>query len=124
MAALTEPPEGIILTISAKMLKERGLITWLKQFHKSMNDEHCTYWFRAGAKPKYDKLLYIYLCIGNKIRYRINFVSAEAGGERTFTEGHSDTARAWIVACGPITKPCIPIKHKGFRGFRYTHRLF
>jgi hypothetical protein len=117
-------PDGIIITISAKMLKEKGYRNWLRNFLHAMRQEDCTYWMRQGAAPKHD-ILYVYLCIGGKVRFRANFAGTESG-HKTFDGGKKMYARVWIVLCGPLERP--PRKQepilKGFRGFRYTQKLF
>ena len=125
MNKFSEPPEGIIITISAGMLKEKGLIAWTREFLHTMQTENWTYWMRVGARPTMDKyLLYVYLCIGNRIRYRALYAGSEGPGEKVFLNGTSLAARAWIILSGPVEKPPFPIEMKGFRGFRYTQKLF
>jgi len=84
--------------------------------------EDCTYWMKQGGRPKRD-LLYVYLCIGNKIRFRANFVMSEGPCKKYFVD-EGMFARAWIVLAGPVVRPDQPIVMKGFRGFRYTEKLF
>jgi hypothetical protein len=121
---MNERPDGIIITISLAMLKEKGYKNWLTNFLDAMKDEHCTYWMRQGAQPKH-QILYVYLCIGGKIRYRANFVMSEGPGEKIFTDGSDPLyGRAWIVLAGPVVRPGQPILRKGFQGFRYTEKLF
>jgi hypothetical protein len=107
---LVEPPDGIIITISAGMLKEKGYRNWLRNFMNAMGNEGWTYWMRQGAKPKHE-ILYVYLCIGNRVRYRANFVGTEGPCE-------------WIILCGPVVKAPADYPMKGFRGFRYTQKIF
>lgn len=125
--------EGIIITISQGMLKERGYRNWLRNFldamEKSAAGEDWTYWMRQGAQPKRD-LLYVYLCIGGKIRFRAYYAGTQPGGEMTFGDGAGGTktisARAWVLLAGPVERPMRghePVM-KGFRGFRYTEKLF
>ena len=107
------------------MLKEKGYRNWLRNFLDAMGIEDWTYWMRQGTKPVHsDHLLHVYLCIGGKIRYRANFVSAEGPREMIFNDGKKMYAKAWIVMCGPVAKPEYDIPWKGFRGFRYTQTLF
>lgn len=120
---MIDNPDGIIITISAEMLKERGYRNWLRNFLDAMSREDWTYWMRQGACPKKD-ILYVYLCIGGKIRYRANFVTTEGPSEKEFSDGKIMFARAWIVMAGPVARPDQVIEMKGFRGFRYTHKLF
>jgi hypothetical protein len=78
-----EQAEGIILTISKSWLKERGIGNWLRDFLNAMNTENGTYWMRLGRLPK-QEVLYIYLVIGSRIRFRFNFVMYEGAGEVEF----------------------------------------
>lgn len=123
MTNLVEPPDGIIITISQKMLEEKGYKNWLKNFLDAMAKDEWTYWMRQGTQPKHD-ILYVYLCIGGKIRFRANFVMSEGPGEKTFKGGKKLYGKAWIVLCGPVVRPAESIYRKGFRGFRYTQKLF
>lgn len=123
MNQLLEPPDAIIITISAEMLKEKGLRKWLRSFLETMSREDWTYWMRQGAKPKHS-ILWVYLCIGNKVRYRANFVMSEGPGEMKFSDGTKMFAKAWIVMAGPVVKAPGEFPMKGFRGFRYTQKLF
>lgn len=126
MAHLAEPPDGIIITISQGMLKEKGLRNCLRNFLDAMGKEDWTYWMRQGAKPKLaDYLLYVYLCIGGRVRYRAYFVEAVGPKEMTFADGNSPMyAKVWIVMTGPVVRAPYDIPMKGFRGFRYTKTLF
>jgi hypothetical protein len=122
---ITEQPDGIIITISQGMLKERkgGYRGWLKEFMQAMDNENWTYWMRQGAKPKHP-ILYVYLCIGGKVRFRSTFVSTEGPCEMAFESGKKMFAKAWIIMCGPVVKAPSDFPMKGFRGFRYTEKLF
>jgi hypothetical protein len=128
MAGLLEPPDGIVITISAGMLKERGYCNWLRNFLNAMhNHERLVYYMRQGAKPKHD-IRFVYLCIGNKVRYRAYFAGTEGPKWMEFrnVDGSSKLlfARAWILLCGPVVKAPFDVPMKGFQGFRYTKELF
>jgi hypothetical protein len=121
-----ERPDGIIITISQQMLKEKGYRNWLRNYLNAMEKEDHIYYMRQGAQPKQD-ILYVYLCIGGKVRYRSNFVMSEGPGEKTFTSAagsHTIYGRAWIIMSGPVVKPEFTVPMKGFQGFRYTQKLF
>lgn len=122
---LLEPPDGIILTVSSSELKEKGYRNWLRNFLDAMGKEDWTYWYRLGNKPKHE-VLWVYICIGGKIRFRSNFVMYKDAGEMTFrgTDGKKLYGKAWVVICGPVVRPTEPVYRKGFQGFRYTHKLF
>ncbi|HDZ27072.1 hypothetical protein LCGC14_0500970 [marine sediment metagenome] len=120
---MIDQPDGIIITISQGMLKEKGLRNWLRNFFEAMDNEDLSYWMRQGTKPKRD-FLYVYLCIGGKVRYRANYVGAYGPGEMTFTTGETMFGKAWVVISGPLVRAPWPFPMKGFRGFRYTEFLF
>ncbi len=101
--------DGIIITISLAMLKEKGYRNWRRNFLEAMAKEDCTYWMKQGAQPKRE-LLYVYLCKG--------------GGHKTFSDGSTAYARAWVILAGPLVYPLSPVHMKGFQGFRYTEKLF
>lgn len=122
---MTEPPEGIVITISIAMIKERTYRAWLKDFLKAMNSDEICYWMRTGARPKNESCLqYVYLSIGNVIRFRANYVMSKGASQVTFDSGKKMFANAWIVMAGPVVRPAGRIAYKGFQGFRYTHKLF
>jgi hypothetical protein len=117
-------PDGIIITISQKMMKEKGPRNWLRNFLNAMANDDCTYCMRQGTRPKQD-VLYVYLCISYKIRFRANFVGTDSGW-KTFDDGKEMFAKAWVMLAGPVVRPPRgqePVM-KGFRGFRYTEKLF
>lgn len=133
MSKIVQPPDGIILTISASMLAKNGYKRWLQNFLQTMElsaqGEDWFYFMRASAKPKQDECLsYIYLCIGNKIRYRCFYGGCQDGGRRQFPDGNGGVkiidAKAWILLAGPVTSAPHVIKRQGFQGFRYTEKLF
>jgi hypothetical protein len=119
-----ERPDGIIITISLAYLKERGYRTWLKDFMKAMETEDYTYWIRLAQLPKFPDLLYVYLLINGKIKYRTNLVGFYPNGTINCDDGRILTAKVWCCVSGPLIKPRYPIFKKGFQGFRYTETLF
>jgi hypothetical protein len=120
---MIDHPEGIIVTISQRYLKERGNKAWLEDFMNAMNNESYTYWLRLGNRPKWE-VLYIYLIIGNRIRYRYGFVMYEEGGSFNTSDGRLIFANCWLVGIGPLTKANEVIHRRGFQGFRYTGFIF
>lgn len=126
---MIEQPEGIVITISAGMLKEKGYKNWLTNFLLAMDQHEAewTYWMRLGSQPKRD-INYIYLCIGGKVRFRTFFAGSRGEGDMRFPnlDGTLKTmhARAWVLLSGPLERPVVPVYLKGFRGFRYCEKLF
>lgn len=130
---MIEHPEGIIITIGAKMYGDKehgGYRRWLRNFLQAMdysvdNPQFC-YWFRQGNQPKAsDTLQYVYLCIGGKIRYRCFFAGSRGACSMQF-ENHTEEmfGKAWVMVAGPVERAPFKIEMKGFQGFRYTHKLF
>jgi hypothetical protein len=71
----------------------------------SVNDGKTAWYSKVIGKPKHE-VLYCYIIIGNRVRYRANIVSFESGGEVTFSDGRSATARVWMMLGAPVS----PIK--------------
>lgn len=107
------------------MLKEKGLFNWARNFLTAMRyHDGLIYYMRVGSKPRQDKnLSYVYLCIGNKIRYRAYYAGSAPASTMKFGD-KIISARAWVMMSGPVEKPPFEIPMKGFRGYRYTEKLF
>lgn len=129
MKKLETPPEGIILTVGAKMYREKGYRNWIYNFLSAMglHEQGWTYWFRVQGKPKMDKhLSYVYLTIGGKIRFRAYYAGYQhtPEGEKQFETGGLIHGFHWILISGPIERPPHKIEYQGRQGFRYTEKLF
>lgn len=102
-------PDGIVITVSQSTLKGLGYRNWLKEFLSTLSKENGVC-FRRG-NPKME-VLYVYICVGGKVRFRTNFVMVDSNRR--------------IILSGPVVRP--PKKQepimKGFQGFRYTQKLF
>lgn len=117
--------DSIILTVGAKELKEKGYRNWLTNFMDAMNDEDMTtYWYKMGNEPTQQNLMWVYICIGGRIRFRANFVQTMGPKEMVFSDGRKMFGKAWIIICGPVKRAPYKIERKGFQGFRYTNKLF
>lgn len=126
MKTRTTPPDGIIVTISAKMYGTHGYRHWISNFLDAMkrHDDGIFYWLRCGVQPKVQDLQYVYLCIGGKIRYRCYFGGSRGAGTKEFMDGRVMDGKSWLVLSGPVEKAPTRIERKGFQGFRYTEKLF
>lgn len=127
---MNERPEGIIITLSREMFHEKGYRNWYKNFMDAMEmfPMHWIYYFRTSGRPKYE-VPWLYICAGNKIRFRCNLILTEGPGEKTFPDdGNRITTlygKGWLICCGPVViAPRPMIEMKGFQGFRYTEKLF
>lgn len=117
--------DAIIITISQAMLKEKGYRNWLTNFFEAMSKEDWLYYFRQGSQPKI-KVMWVYVLIGGKIRFRVNLVETLPAQELTFSDGKRLHGRAWLVCAGPIVRPPrgVVYSRNGFQGFRYSEKLF
>ena len=89
----------------------------VEAFEKSDGDK-AIFWWRAHMKP-IREVRFVYIVIGNKVRWRASFIGMEPGGEKTFDDGRIIYARNWMLLCG-FTKMIDPVeKRKGTQGFRY-----
>lgn len=125
----SQPPEGIIVTIGAKMIGENSYRHWLKNFQEAMErsetDDDWFYWLRQGNQPTYQDIQYVYLCIGGKIRYRTFYAGSFGPREMRFIGKENPIfGNAWILIAGPLMRAPFRIEKKGFQGFRYTDKLF
>lgn len=120
--SLQERPEAIIITVSAAMIGANGYRHWLRNFLDYMNSDG-VYSFRLSNQPKH-KPQHVYLCIGGKIRFKTLCVQTSGKGIKVFDDGRQLFGKAWVMVCGPVTRPRRPIPRKGFQGFRYTPELF
>lgn len=118
-----EKPEGIIITVSQSMIGVNGYRQWLHNFLHAMRQDEWIYSFRAATKPKQD-VLYVYLCIGNRIRYRALYVRSTGACLKHFSDGRTLEGKAWVEVCGPVVRAPKAIHMTGFQGFRYTPMLF
>ncbi len=130
---MIERPEGIIITVGAKMYGHHGYRNWLRNFLAAMKESETEgadwfYWFRQTVQPRADvrdSLQYVYLCIGNKIRYRCFFAGSMGPAHMKFVN-HTESmfGSAWVLVAGPVERAPFKIEQRGFRGFRYCEKLF
>jgi hypothetical protein len=120
-----EPYDALIITVSKGMYGEKGYRNWLRNFMDAMHNDSCIYWFRAGAQPKQD-VLHVYICIGNKIRFKVKYAGSEGEREQMFDDGRIMHGKAWIAVCGPLEMRSMRLRPRrsGFQGFRYTQELW
>lgn len=127
---MIEQPDGIIVTVSRRMYETNGYRHWLRNFKSAMrkHEDGWCYWLRVASKPVRDSdLSFVYLCIGNEIRFRGYYggVCHTPEGFMTFDDGRTIHGRFWVLISGPLEiAPQPRIKRQGFQGFRYTQKLF
>lgn len=135
--------EGIIITFPVQFLSDLGesipiglgkprtqkehVLTGFKECIRQLeavrtNPDDNIWNHSIGSKPTRE-VLYAYITILGKIRYRANIAAWEPGGEKEFNDGRKRTAKHWLILSDLIKAPK-EIECKGFQGFRYTDKLF
>jgi len=119
----SDRPTSIIKTFSRTLVWfEISVWDFIRQF-EGLNDGESIWNAAIGSLPKYD-VLNCYIVIDGKIRYRARIAGFECGGERTFIDGRTCSARNWMLLCAPVEKAPRDIPMRGFQGFRYTEELW
>lgn len=120
---MNQRPVAIITTFPRVFFLEKSPREFVREF-LAMNDDGEIYWqCKMGNAPKIE-VVYCYIVINNRIRYRANIAGFEPGGKRYFGDGRSATARAWMILTGPVVKAPHRIERRGFQGFRYSDFIF
>lgn len=120
----TEPPIGIIITWSQKMIVSNGgLRNFVRHFQACCRDEESGTWLhKSKNRPQFDISL-VYIIIGNRIRYKLYYGGYQTGPTQVWR--HDDTSRIidWprMVLAGPFERAPRKIPMRGFQGFRYIY---
>lgn len=142
-----DSPEAIIITFPVQFLIDVGISTFrgledetlelfkdkdyilpgftevMRQLKQISEDpDNNIWWHSIGTKPT-QHVLYAYITILGKIRYRATIASWEPGGEKQFNDGRKRTAKNWLMLSDLVPAPN-DIVQKGFQGFRYSPIIF
>jgi hypothetical protein len=118
---------GIIKTMPMKFFKEYGLRRFMNDYYyyPNISSDHC--WsFALSGRPKFD-ILYLYLLVNGRIRFRSNIIQFEGPGQKVLwinARGRKIVGKAWVLIGGPVVKAPRIISMTGFQGFRYTGDLW
>lgn len=119
-------PEGIVVTFGKEMIEEQGgLKNFLSFFEQVMNDEQDYWMHKCKNAPQYD-ILYVYVTVYNRLRYRCMFGGYFKENTTGGTADGREVEIAWprIILSGPFEKCPFKRELKGFQGFRYCTKLF
>lgn len=112
-------PEGIAITFGKELIEYYGGIRkLLGSFEWCMRQDDSLWNHKCRNKPAFDhELLHVYIILLNRLYGRCLF-----GGYET----HESAVFPWprIILAGPLERAPIKRELKGFRGFRYTTKLF
>lgn len=75
------------------------------------------------AVPK-QEVLHLYLVIEGNVELRLNIAEYLPGTSERCWDGETRAPKFWAVCTGPVSRPEVPIKQRGFQGFRYTEELW
>jgi len=127
---LSNKPKAIIVTFPVQFLYDigygcgkkeiilNGFKECIRQIESIKHDPEM-YWLHSmGNKPVHEKeILYCYVNILSKIRYKAKVIGFEPGGEKEFDDGRKRTAKHWLLLHEFEKVP--EIRMGGFQGFRY-----
>lgn len=123
-------PKGIIRNLpwaSAKVLgykptaayRRASLRRVCELFRLLESGEENSIYLTMPAKPQHE-VLYCYVLVDGRIRWRVNIAAWEPGGPRECVDGIERSPKWWMILTGPLVRPPEKIRMRGFRGFRYT----
>lgn len=121
-------PEGIAVTFGKDMIADKGgLRLFLKWFNSTMENEWGIWYHKMKNIPKQD-VIYVYVIICNRVYCRAAYGGRFKMGESAYMTPHAKKPVkmdfSGVALGGPIVKAPRKIIKPGFRGFRYTTKLF
>jgi hypothetical protein len=141
----SDQPEGILITFPVQFLYDlgegyvkdskgrdlyeredcilRGFKDCMRQLEAFAGNPDESIWYHSiGSKPTRE-VLFAYITILGKVRYRAKVAGWEPEGLRQFSDGRKREAKHWLLLSDFFKAP-EEITLKGFQGFRYTQKLF
>lgn len=109
--------------ISGINYTKKGLISLgykecLRQIYTFDKDPEMIWWHGMGSKPvNSDNILYCYINVLSKIRFRFKVIGFHPGGEMEFNDLRKQSFKHWLMLHQPTRIK--EIKMGGFQGFRY-----
>lgn len=116
------PKIGVVTTFSYEMIKVNGgPWKFMRAFLDCMASD-TNYWLHRSRNQPQHEIVWVYIIIGNRLRYRVNYLGYETGKGTIYRQGIGH-AIIWprMVLAGPIVKAPRPdLRITGFQGFRYV----
>ncbi|MCI0489369.1 MAG: hypothetical protein L0229_22480 [Blastocatellia bacterium] len=119
---MDERPVAIIRTFPFVFFREKSLREFVREWYE-LNQDDVVWICPMHRLPKIE-VPYVYIVALNRLRYRVNLVGFEPGGERIFESGRRWTANHWMLMAGPVVKAPHKMVMSGFQGFRYSGFIF
>jgi hypothetical protein len=112
-------PEGIAVTFGKELIEKfDGVKRLLREFDWCMRQDDAVWNHKSRHKPAFEKeILHVYIILLNRLYGRCLYAGFETTEHPVFN---------WprIILAGPFEQPCFKRELRGFRGFRYTTKLF
>lgn len=119
-------PEGIAVTFGIEMMDEQGgPLNLLRYFEACMEEENNFWLHKCKNKPQFE-VDHVYVICMNRLYCRAYYGGYKKEPTIGYTADGKEKSIDWprIILAGPIEKPKFKRTLKGFRGFRYTTKLF
>jgi len=110
----------IYVTLGKEQLSEKPYREQIENFLMCKGDNGWFFWWRLPFKPKRD-FQWVYIVIGNRVRWRARFVDHMGAGTKEFSDGSSMHSNHWITLIDFEKLPRPYEVKKGFQGFRYKY---
>lgn len=120
---INEQPCGILKCLPVQWVERTGGMDYVQRIRQAIDDGRSMWWMSFPTRPRYD-VLHLYVVFDGLVQFRVNIVEYRSGHGMTKMYGGTFRANFWALCTGPLVTPISPCPIKGFRGFRYTHKLF
>lgn len=111
--------DSIYVTLGAAQLKEKPYKEQIKDWLRCDGENFIFNWALSN-KPKKD-FVWVYIVIGNKVRWRARFIGYDQERNKIFSDGRGWSAKNWMLLIDFEKLPKPYESKKGFQGFRYKY---
>ncbi len=116
---MKEPPTGIIRTLPSLYTGGVGGKAYQRSVAAVEAGTFDALYIALAQQPKHD-LLHLYICLAGEVNIRFNVAGYEPGDSRKCWDRTIREPKVWVACTGPISRPRVPVKMRGFQGFRYV----
>lgn len=118
-----EVPIGIIITMGMEVIAANGgVVKFIRHLEGCLSSETNHWLHRSKGCPTHD-IAIVYICILNKIRYKVFYGGYERGPTSVWMLNGEERKIDWprMVLGGPFEKAPHDIPMRGQQGFRYVY---
>lgn len=124
----TTKPDALIVTMSKQNVNEWGGVDVLDRFFQKQygKENDATFWYKIGNNLPLHEVLFVYVVIHNKIRWRFNCVGYEDTESVILHKAGKpvEYSGKFVIITGVAIKAPEDIPYKGFQGFRYSNIIY